>query len=277
MNEAEKRLCKNCGKRLPSFNNYCMYCGCNNDLENGQFGQIKNEEQQAIQKKYEERSSTTLPVKLIYVFIFLDIIFMSIFLVRGHNDIFLETFPYNFDKYDKVVNFDNNRFLALKNNKISILGENSINADEFNKINQEKVLDIGETYPGSGSILVAVKNKIYTISLYGNIGEYKIENQTGNLYKDYNNSFNRISNENDDYYNVIDENYFVKDDALYMNEYSDEGSYRAPFYGRLYKSKLVLDKESLDLDNAIIIGSTSSQRSILVKGDNAIKIFTNGE
>ena len=31
-NTEEKRLCKKCGKRLPSSNNFCMYCGCNNNI-----------------------------------------------------------------------------------------------------------------------------------------------------------------------------------------------------------------------------------------------------
>jgi len=41
-NTEEVRLCKKCGKRLPSSNNFCMYCGCNNNLTDEELEDLKN-------------------------------------------------------------------------------------------------------------------------------------------------------------------------------------------------------------------------------------------
>ena len=44
MNNTEEavRLCKKCGKRLPSSNNFCMYCGYNNNLNDEELEALKS-------------------------------------------------------------------------------------------------------------------------------------------------------------------------------------------------------------------------------------------
>ena len=273
MNETEeKRLCKKCGKRLPSSNNYCMFCGCNNDLYDKQLEDSKSvssDEEKALNQII-KRESNSLMSKLIYVFILLDIIFISVLLFQNGNNMFYERFAYHLDRYDKVIHLNNDSFLVFKNKKIKILGDSKIDSKIIHNINQSDVLDIGESYPGSGQILVEVNNKIYLFSSnYNSVKEYKIKNSSGNVYEDINKEVYHVINDDNDYYNVIGKNYFIKDDTLYMNERSTD------YYH--YKSKQVLDRKRLGVSHASIIGCTNSQRSILVKGDTVIKLFTDGK
>ena len=84
MNDKEKRLCKKCGKRLPSSNNYCMYCGCNNNIVEEEL-QKENTSTKKESKKLEEVS---LKNKIIYAFIMIDIIFISMILINKGNGLF---------------------------------------------------------------------------------------------------------------------------------------------------------------------------------------------
>lgn len=274
----EKRLCRKCGKRLPSSNNFCMFCGCNNDLPEEQ--QLENSAENLAEKNHEkiysQRESNSLTHKMVYIFIMLDIIFISFILYNSRDKMFYKKFTYNLDHYDKVINLDNNSFLALKNKKIKVLGDSNFEKDEIEKINKNEVLDIGESYPGSGEIFIEINNKVYfSRSYFSSLDEKEIKNMSGNLYKDINNEIYNKTNENDDYYNIISDNYFIKDGSLYKNEPSDSfGNYF--YYTNKYKSTLVLDKDGLDIENPVIIGSIGGQKNILVKGDNVIKVFADG-
>ena len=274
----EKRLCKKCGKRLPSSNNYCMFCGCNNDLTDEQINELEQEKSDNNSKNnYVEREESTLTYKLIFVFILLDVLFLSVLFTFHRNSILFKKFSYHFNQYDKVISLDSDSFLVLKNKKVKVLGENSINDDIINTLNKDGVLDIEETYPDSGEIIAESKDKIYSFnSSYGYLRDYKLEHPSGNLFKDYSNEVSRTINTNEDYYTVIGENYFIKDDSLYQNEIIED---QASYYTLTdsYTSQLVLTKDQLDLEKPIIIGSSKSQRSIAIKGDNAIKLFTDGE
>lgn len=279
MNDTEeKRLCKKCGKRLPSSNNYCMFCGCNNDLTDEQINELEQEKSDNnSENNYVEREESTLTYKLIFVFILLDVLFLSVLFTFHRNNILFKKFSYDFNQYDKVISLDIDSFLVLKNKKVKVLGENSINDDTINTLNKDGVVDIGETYPGSGEIIAESKDKIYSFnSNYGYLRDYKLEHPSGNLFKDYSNEVSRTINTNEDYYTVIGENYFIKDDSLYQNEIIED---QASYYTLTdsYTSQLVLDKEQLNLEKPIIIGSSKSQRSIAIKGDNAIKLFTDGK
>lgn len=275
----EKRLCKKCGKRLPSSNNYCMFCGCNNDLTDEQINELEQEKSDNNQseKNYVEREKSTLTHKLIFVFILLDVLCLSVLFTFHRNSILFKKFSYALDRYDKVISLDSDSFLVLKNKKLKVLGENSIDDDTINTLNKDGVVDIEETYPGSGNIIAESKNKIYSFkSSYGYLRDYKLDNPSGNLFKDYSNQVNRTINTNEDYYTVVDENYFIKDDSLYYNEIiEDEASYYT--LTNSFTSQLVLSKEQLDIEHPIILGCSTSQRSIAVRGDNVIKLFTDGE
>ena len=267
MNDKEKRLCKKCGKRLPSSNNYCMYCGCNNNIVEEEL-QKENTSTKKESKKLEEVS---LKNKIIYAFIMIDIIFISMILINKGNGLFYEKFKYDLDKYDKVINLDNKTFLVLKNKKIEVLGNPSLSSKIKKDINNEAVLDIVEKTPGRGEILIQTEKNIYsTSSSFSYTRKENIKNSSGNIYKDISNQIYNKININDEYYTIIDNNYYIKDDSLYKNENINDNYYSF----NQYQSKLIIPKETLNIKNAKIIWSSSSDKSIIIKGDNSIKIIS---
>ena len=285
MNEnGEKRLCKQCGKRLPSSNNFCMFCGCNNNLINEEVNTPAEQNNQTtndsknVEKKENNpivnRDKSPLKILLIYVFIFLDIIAISATFFLKSDGLFYRKFSYDLDSYDKVINLNNVDFLVLKNNKIKVLTTNkNFDNKSINECNKEKVLDIVETYPGSQEIYIETSKTIYR-GLYYDIDFYlkdlKVKKITGNIYKDINiHEYN--TTEDDEYYGILQyAGYYIKNDELYKYEKSKDR------LSSKYASTKILSKKELNMKNPEIIGASYNQSKIIIKGDNIIKIFEDG-
>ena len=326
-NTEEVRLCKKCGKRLPSSNNFCMYCGCNNnltdeeleDLKNINSGNIHTQNKQELLNKSinakdreliiggksssikeeknnnnddeDEKTNTsdnhehkqnTLMNKLLYVFMILDVIVVSCIFIFKSDGLLFEKFKYDLDGYDKLIYLRDNNFLGLKNNNINVIGEDEeLNKIDFKKINSEKVLgmDIEEDYPNN-IIYIETNKKMYTLKSFGStysLNDTTIKNKSDNFYKDLNTQVLDKTNTNGDYYNILDENYFIKDNSLYKNvrdkkNNSDDDWYYRSYsydYSKTYHSELVI--KDLDMNNPEIIDNTS--KSVIIKDKNRINVY----
>ena len=334
-NTEQERYCQKCGKRLPSSNNFCMYCGYNNNLNDEELEALKSinsnnihtkgkqellnksinakdrevviekvkrykvvsAEEQAEIIRYKNEHST-LKNKIIYVFILLDIIFISGILLFKSDGLLYEKFNVKLEEFDNVINIDNKSFLGLRENKIEVLGDNiNISTSNFNEINNEGVLGISKASPNSNDILIETTKKIYSVTNNSSIisnnstfkfKEKKIDKTSKNFYKDVNtNYYNRISITGD-YFNILKENsYFIRDDCLYKNviaskEKEEDWYIRSKVKKTDTKPLKVVFRfekvyDTLDIDNPEVVDISDSGKSVIVKGDNAIKMFTEGE
>ena len=199
MNETEeKRVCQKCGKRLPSSNNFCMYCGCNDEeleslkdinasnihtqnkqellnksinakdrelvISNGKSDAVDtNEEDEKIRHINKKNS---LKNNLIYVFILLDVILISTVLLIKSDGLLYEKFKYDLENYDRVINFNNTDFIVLDNNKIKVFGENISKNDDtaLKKLSKYEILDIRRTSPSENVLLAETKDTLYILS-----------------------------------------------------------------------------------------------------------------
>ena len=326
MNNSEEqvRLCKKCGKRLPSSNNFCMYCGYNNNLNDEELEALKSINSNNIhtQNKQEllnksiaakerelviggksstknvdvssektevkvrpENVKNSLQTNLLYVFILLDIIFISVLFTFKSNNLLYEVFMYNLDKYDKVINIDNDSFLVLKNKKVTLLGDNSsFDKDLLKEITDKKVvaLEVDDDY--SNKYYLETDKKLYSFYGYSDeLLDLEIEKTTGNIYKDVSVYYNNYSEDNE-YHKILRSTYYIKDGSLY--KYVSEGykkidntenKVNVKKYARYYSSDLVLDKYDLGIKNPEIIYSSNYNDSLIIKGDDIIKVYTDGE
>lgn len=315
-NTEEKRLCKKCGKRLPSSNNFCMYCGCNNNISDEELADLQSvndknlhsqSKQELLNKSIaakdrplniekgasnspgkkippEERGKLPLIAKLIYLFMLLVIIIMSTVLAFNTNNMFFNKFKYNFDNYDKYVNLNNETFIGLKNNKIEIIGDKSTFSDSnleiIDKINKQKVLDIGKFNDYSSNyIYLKTKKGLYSVADYGTISLEKTKELSDDLLTDINVGLNRNESLDGKYYSIIGEDsYFIKDDSLYKSVLVEKYHYdkEKETLSNLYTSEKVIDKSELDITNPKIVDIYSSNDSIVILGDNTIKTYTKG-
>ena len=325
MNNSEEqvRLCKKCGKRLPSSNNFCMYCGYNNNLNDEELEALKSinannihtqNKQELLNKSIAAKdrelviggkSSTgkgisseksefkvrpenvknSLQTNLLYVFILLDIIFISVLFTFKSNNLLYEVFMYNLDKYDKVINIDNDSFLVLKNKKVTLLGENSyIDKNLLKEIKDKKVVDLEVDDDYSKKYYLETDKKVYSFYEYSDeLDEVEVEKTTGNICKDVSLYYNNYSEDNE-YHKILRSTYYIKDGSLY--KYVSEGfkkientenKVNVKKYARYYSSDLVLDKYDLDIKNPEIIYSSGYNDSLIIKGEDIIKVYTDGE
>ena len=317
--EGETRLCKKCGKRLPSSNNFCMYCGYNNNLndeelealkainannihtqnkqellnksiaakdreiviEKEKHNKIKSEEEIKLEKEYKERKSSPLK-KAIYALMLVDIIVISVLFLFKGNSLLIEKADFDLSNYEQLVNVYNTNFLALKDNKIYILGDKKkVDFKDLKKINSEGVVGFGRQHFTNGTIFIETKKNFYYLnSSYSSdkgtefkANPYKGKKILGNnFYEDLNAMYGKKSTTND-YYFLLDENYyFIKGKSLYKTVLESKNRYEKP---TLYSSKKVID--DIKVDNPEIIYASDTGRSLVVKGDSIIKIFTDGE
>ena len=341
----EVRLCQKCGKRLPSSNNFCMYCGYNNNLNDAELEALKgiNANNIHTQKKQEllnksinatdrdvviekekhykivtpeeqeqitlyKHQHDTIANKLIYVLILLDVILISGILLVKSDGLLYERFNVNLDNYDKVINIDDKSFLGLKNNKIEVIGENKdLSTKDFSKINDENVLGMTEYQPDSSIVLIETSKKIYAMtsdisSYFSTKVDYefkskKISKASKNFYKDVNTKFLNSISETGDYYNILmDKSYFIIGDTLYWNVRSKDSyntntikgvsSYSLDGEDEIftnnkktdylsYRSEKVYD--GLKMDNPEIVDTTSGGKTVIIKGNNVIKVISDGE
>ena len=324
-NNEEARLCKKCGKRLPSSNNFCMYCGYNNNLNDDELEALKSinsnnihtqNKQELLNKSIaakdrdlviggksstvsdevseddtkEERikhvnKSNSLMNKLLYVFIILDVILVSCIFIFKSDGLLFEKFKYDLDGYDKLIYLEENSFLGLKNNSITVIGEDDeLNKIDFKKINSENVIgmDVEEDY-SNNIIYIETNKKMYTLKSFGStysLYDTTIKNKSDNFYKDLNTQILDKTNTNGDYYNILDENYFIKDNSLYKNvrdkkndsDYDWYYKYSSYYDSSTYHSELVL--KNLDMDNPEILDN-SSKNSVIIKDNNKINVYFN--
>ena len=317
--ENETRLCKKCGKRLPSSNNFCMYCGYNNNLndeelealksinannihtqnkqellnksiaakdreiviEKEKHNKIKSEEEIKIEKEYKERKSTPLK-KAIYAFMLVDIIVISIIFLFKGNSLLVEKDEFDLRNYEQLVNVYNTNFLALRDNKIYILGDKKkVDFKDLKKINSEGVVGLGRQHFTNGTIFIETKKNFYYLnSSYSSdkgtefkANPYKGKKILGNnFYEDLNAMYAKKSTTNDYYFLLDEDYYFIKGKSLYKTVLESKNRYERP---TLYSSQKVID--DIEVDNPEIIYVSDTGRSLVVKGDNIIKIFTDGK
>ena len=286
----EKRLCRKCGKRLPSNNNFCMFCGCNNNLTveeeeklkstptNNSIGLLSNKKNKIDEPKEKApKNKQTIIRNLIYVFILLDIIAISLLLSFKSEGMYYEKFQYNLDNYDKVFYLNNDSFLVLDNNKLKTIGISTLDEKTINEINNEGIIDIEQT--SDNVILIETKNKLYFNSAYSSSFQSKeLENPSKNAFKDYNLVINYYTNINEDYYNDISDDYFIKKNELYKNEQIKESYYtykKDPYFK--FKSTKVLNKKQLKLTNPEIIYHKKYDDYLIIKGDGVLKEYSKGK
>ena len=317
--ENETRLCKKCGKRLPSSNNFCMYCGYNNNLnddelealksinannihtqnkqellnksiaakdreiviEKEKHKKIKSEEEIKIEKEYKARKISPLK-KAIYALMIVDIIVVSILFLFKGKSLLIEKEDFDLSNYEQLVNVYNTNFLALKDNKIYILGDKKkVDFKDLKKINSEGVVGLGRQHFTNGTIFIETKKNFYYLnSSYSSdkgtefkANPYKGKKILGNnFYKDLNTMFGKKSTTNDYYFLLDEDYYFIKGKSLYKTVLESKNRYERP---TLYSSKKVIN--DIEVENPEIIYVSETGRSLVVKGDNIIKIFTDGE
>ena len=314
-NTEEKRLCKKCGKRLPSSNNFCMYCGCNNNISDEELAALQTttdknlhsqSKQELLNKSIaakdrplniekgasdspskkrppEEKGNLPLITKLIYVFMLLVIVVMSTVLVFNTKNMFFNNFKYDLDKYDKFVSYNNNTFIGLKDNKIEIIGEktgfNKKDFEKIDKINKQRVLDIGIFYGSSDDNVYIKTNKgLYDITSYGSIDVERLDEPKDNLLEDINVELKNNVTLDGKYYSIVDDNsYFIKDGSLYKNVLVERYHYeKGKGMYNIYTSEKVIDASELDMTNPRIVDSSTSNDSIVILGDDIIKAYIKG-
>ena len=326
-NSEETRLCKKCGKRLPSSNNFCMYCGCNNNLNDDELEALKDISSNNIHtqskqellnkgiaakdrelviggksssiKKDSKKTSVKnvrskdekipLTSKLIYVFMILDVIALSIILMFNMNGLLFEAFKYDLNDYDTVVNIKNTSFLGLKNNKITVMSEDEdLNGIDFEKINNEKVLGIAEDDDYNGkTIYIETKKNFYTITgVTFDLDEEENEKPSDDFYKDLNTNLLDKESKDDEYYTILGNTNYIKDGSLYKTVSDKTSIY--DYYGRYsnskksnyydykstYHSEIVLN--SINMDDPEILFNSPTGNSVIIKGKDEINVYTEG-
>ena len=166
--EEEQHICKKCEKRLPNKSYFCMYCGTDNSPTSIQVEYEKANNESLRKYTIIKTAKKTIPWYLLFLFLIIDVIAINFTLLMNHDDMFVKVNSANFQNYEKTYYIAEDAYLAVKDNKIKIIGSNRLDYIEtIRDIQQFEFKDIQETYNSFGRKVIYLqtsKNIIYSLS-----------------------------------------------------------------------------------------------------------------
>ena len=276
----EEHICKKCEKRLPKKSYFCMYCGTDNSPNSIQveFEKANNESL----RKYTiiKSQKKTLPWYLLFMLLVIDVIFINCLLFINHPNIFEKVNSANFNNYEKSYYLAEDAYLAIKDNKIRIIGSNRLDyIDAINEIQPFEFKDIQEVRTSTGKKIIylqSAKNKIYALS-----GKYLETIETDEDYIDIYHYLNDIKS---NCYNQA-EHIVLKSQSYYFDpekievvqignsNYINNGKKVCANYNRT----TVIDNNELSIENPEIIYHSSDGVNIALKTNKEIIEINNGK
>ena len=122
--EEEKRVCKKCEKRLPNKSYFCMYCGTDNAPTSVQV-EYEKANNESLKKYTVIEGKKQSPLwYIIFMLLVIDVIAVNFTLIKHHNDIYKKVNSAKFQYYEKSYYLGEDAYLAVKDNKVRIIGSN---------------------------------------------------------------------------------------------------------------------------------------------------------
>lgn len=269
----EEHLCKKCEKRLPKSSYFCMYCGTDNSPTSVQVEYEKANNESLKKYTIIKAQKKTLPWYLLFILLVIDVIVINFILFTNQSNLFVKVNSARFENYEKTYYIAEDVYLAVKDNKIRMIGSNRMDyIDSISEIQQFEFKDIQEvrTITGSKKIyLQSSKNKIYALS--GKNLE-TIETET-----DYIDIYHYLNDKKSNCYNQAEHivlsplTYYFdpeKKEIIYVetSEYINNGTKVCANYVR----STAIDNNELNLENPEVVYHSYDGYDIALKNNKEI-------
>lgn len=278
--EEEILICKKCEKRLPNKSYFCMYCGTDNSPTSIQVEYEKANNASIGKYTIIKGAKKTIPWYAVFMFLIINVIVLNFILTTNHEDIFIKVNSANFKNYEKTYLLAEDAYLAVKDNKIRIIGSNRLDYIEaINDIQQYEFKDIQETYDMFGRKVIyfqTSKNTIY--SLTGkNLEKIETENEYIDIYhylndqkfNCYNETEHTVLAEGNFYYDVDKKEIIQVGNSEYINN--------GVKVCKNYKRTTVIDNNELDLDNPELIYQSLEGNEIILRDSDELLVIKYGK
>lgn len=278
--EEDKHICKKCLQRLPNKSYYCMYCGTDNSKTSVQ-AEFRKTNNEAL-KKYTtiESKKKTVLWYMLFVLLLIDIIIINFILFTNNQELFVKVNNAKFENYEKTFYLSEDAYLAVKDNKIRVIGSNRLDyIDAISEIQLFEFKDIQEV-PGpfnkktiyfqtTKNIIYALESqtikKIETNQEYIDIYHY-LNDMASNCYES---TENFVLGPGYYYYDIEKEEVIQLGQANYTNN----GTKVCATYPRT----TIIDNKSLSLENPEVLYHSSDGKEIILKGNKEIVIISLGQ
>ena len=269
----EKHICKKCEKRLPKSSYFCMYCGTDNSPTSIQVEYEKANNESLRKYTVIKAQKKTLPWYLLFMLLVIDVIVINFIMFTNQNNIFVKVNSAKFENYEKTYYIAEDVYLAVKDNKIRMIGSNRMDyIDSISDIQQFEFKDIQEVRSITGSKIIYLqssKNKIYALS-----GKYL---ETIETDQDYIDIYHYLNDKRSNCYNQAEHivlkplTYYFdpeKKEIIYVEnvKYENNGTKVCANYTR----STVIDSNTLNLENPEVIYHSSDGHDIALKNNKEI-------
>lgn len=277
--EEQQHICKKCLKRLPNKSYFCMYCGTDNSPTSIQvdYQRANNE----TLKKYTviNAKKKSIPWYLLFMLLIIDVIAINFILITNHDNIFIKVNSARFENYEKTYYMADNAYLAVKDNKIRMIGSNRKDyIDAIGEIQQYEFKDIQEVNQAYGSKIMYFQTSENTIySLTGtSLRKIETEEEYIDIYHYLNdlesncyNSAEHIVLRSGSYYYDPDKVEIIK---IGSPEHSSNGTKTCLNYSR----ETVIDNNELSLKNPELVYQAYDGSKIIIRDDDELVIIDHG-
>lgn len=276
----EQHICKKCEKRLPKNSYFCMYCGTDNSPTSIQVEYEKANNESLRKYTIIKAQKKTLPWYLLFMLLVIDVIVINFIMFTNQNDIFVKVNSAKFENYEKTYYIAEDVYLAVKDNKIRMIGSNRMDyIDSISDIQQFEFKDIQEVRSTSGSKIIYLqssKNKIYALS-----GKYLETIETDQEYIDI---YHYLNEKRSNCYNQAEHivlkplTYYFdpeKKEIIYVGDikYEHNGTKVCANYTR----STVIDNNELNLENPEVVYHSSDGHNIALKNNKEIVEIKDGK
>ena len=273
----EKRICKNCEKRLPNKSYFCMYCGTDNAPTSVQVEYEKANNESLKKYKILDTQKQSPLWYIIFLLLIIDVIVLNVLLIMNNDKMFVTVNSARFQNYEKSFYLGEEAYLALKDNKLKVIGANRLTYSNItNEVSKHEFKDVQIIYDYFGdSEIYALDTEDYIYKIEGtSITQIETEDKFIDIYHYLNSK--EINCYEDTEYIVLDNNVYYYDVAKNEVKQAGDGKFE-PSKDRFcskYPRTTVVSADELDLKNPKLIYQSNDGSKIILKGaKELVEIF----
>lgn len=276
--EEEKRVCKKCEKRLPNKSYFCMYCGTDNAPTSVQV-EYEKANNESLKKYTVIEGKKQSPLwYIIFMLLVIDVIAVNFTLIKHHNDIYKKVNSAKFQYYEKSYYLGEDAYLAVKDNKVRIIGSNRMKYSNItNELRKHEITDVQQVNDFYHEEIYArtSKGKIYIID-DTEITEVESDTEYMDVYHYINSKTNNCYNDTE-YIELDDEAYYF-DPTVNEIKYIEDSKYvlNNERYCMSFIKTTAITSDELNLENPELVYQSYDGRKIILKDDKELVTIRSG-
>lgn len=265
----EKRFCKKCEKRLPNKSYFCMYCGTDNAPTTIQVEYEKANNESLKKYKILDTQKQSPLWYIIFLLLIIDVIVLNVLLIMNNDKMFVTVNSARFQNYEKSFYLGEEAYLALKNNKLKVIGANRLTYSNItNELSKHEFKDVQITYGYfDDSEIYALDTEDYIYKIEDtSITQIETEDKFIDIYHYLNSK--KINCYEDTEYIVLDDNVYYYDVAKNEVKQAGDGKFESSKdrFCIKFPRTTVISADELDLENPKLIYQSNDGSKIILKG-----------